>query len=164
MPFKYKILVVATPLIFVTDQLTKWVITETLAIGSRVPVIANFFDIVHFRNRGTAFGLFSNMHDGLRPFLFYGIAVVAVVVLVWYLRALPKTDRLSAIAIALVFGGIAGNITDRLRFGEVVDFLSFHLGDVTLFSVLLEWPAFNVADSAITIAMGLLVWSSFKKT
>jgi len=114
--------------------------------------------------------MFAQMDDGVRQFFFHIVAVVAVVVLAFFFARLSKEERLLPIAISLVFGGIAGNILDRIRFGAVTDFLSAHVRDVAIdWSVFgmrlhlpLNWPAFNVADSAITIAMFLFIISAFR--
>jgi signal peptidase II len=171
MATKYKILLITTPFVFVLDQLTKAMINAWLPIGTRIPVVAGFFDIVHFRNTGAAFGMFSGMHDSFRGPFFFVIAAVAVVLLGLLYRSLQDDECLMPLALSLVFGGIAGNILDRIRFGSVVDFLSVHIGDRVVqreflgrsFSMQLEWPAFNVADSAITIAMVLIVIAAFRR-
>ena len=172
MKIKYRILLITTPLVFVLDQLTKAAITAWLPIGTRIPVIPDFFDIVHFRNSGAAFGIFSGMHDDIRGPFFYGIAVAATILLAFLYRSLHERECLMPLALSLVFGGIAGNILDRIRFGSVVDFLSVHIGDRVMqgelfgrhFLVQLEWPAFNVADSAITVAMILILIAAFRGT
>ena len=162
MTFKVKQLLTITPVVLVLDQLTKWLVVEQLMIGERIPVISGFFDLVHFRNTGAAFGMFSGLASTYRVPFFYIIAVIAVVVLSLYFRSLGPDRRLESVALSLIFGGVAGNIVDRVRYGEVVDFLSFHLGQRMLFHIPLEWPAFNVADSAITVSMILLVISTLR--
>lgn len=169
MSFKYKTLFLITPIVIVLDQATKWLVNARMPIGERIPIISGYFDLVHFRNTGAAFGLFSNMNDAYRPFFFYGVAAIAVVVLVAYFRSLDRERRCETIAISLIVGGVVGNIIDRVRFGEVIDFLSFHLQHRVIHGRLfgkgiwipLEWPAFNVADSAITVAMVLLLGMTF---
>jgi len=168
---KYKILLAVTPAVFILDQVTKWLILTRLEIGERITVIPGLFDIVHFRNTGAAFGLFSSLSDGVRAPFFYIAAAIATVVLAFMYRAISDREVMMPVAISLVFGGIAGNVLDRLRFGEVVDFLSFHIDKRVLvgqafgrnFSLPLEWPAFNIADMAITTAMFLIVISAFLK-
>lgn len=167
MRLKYKILVLLTPIIFILDQLTKFLIVSELEIGERIQVIPNFFDIVHFRNTGAAFGMFAGMMPGFRVPFFYAMATVVTILLAFFYRSLGDREKLMPVAISLVFAGIAGNILDRFRMGSVVDFLSLHIGDHVLkfnlfgrhVSIALEWPAFNVADSAITVAMFLLLYS-----
>ncbi len=156
------------PLVVLLDWLSKWFILTHYELGSRVPVIAGFFDIVHFRNTGAAFGMLAQSGDSFRIPFFYGMAVVAAVLMIVFFRSLSANDRLMSFAVALVFGGMVGNMIDRVRFGNVVDFLSVHWRDSFAdFSVFgrrflfeLEWPAFNVADSAITIALLILIYSA----
>lgn len=169
---KYKTLFVIAPAVFILDQLTKLIIVLKLDIGDRIPVIPHFFDIVHFRNTGAAFGMFAKADADFRVPFFYIVAVAAAVILGFFYRSLGNRERLMSIAVSLVFGGIAGNILDRLRIGSVIDFLSFHIGnrviEFTSFGrplrIVLEWPAFNVADSAITFAMFMILYSAlFRK-
>ena len=169
---KYKILMTIAPLVFIADQVTKFFIVKHVPFGDRIPVISGFFDIVHFRNTGAAFGMFSSMSDSFRVPFFYIIAAVAVIFLIFYYRSLKDNHILMPVALSLVFGGIAGNIIDRIRLSSVVDFLSVHIGDQALkfslfgkaYDISLEWPAFNVADSAITIAMFIFIYIAlFKK-
>jgi len=165
MPSKYKLVIIVSAVIIALDQLTKWLILTYVPLYSTVPVIPGFFDIVHIRNTGAAFGMFANSDSPLREPFFYVVALIAVVVLISILRKLPNYVTLMSWVIALVFGGLVGNLVDRIRFGNVVDFLSFHWRDaVANWNVLgwhigfkWEWPSFNVADSAITIAMVLIV-------
>lgn len=172
MKIKYTILAVVAPLVLVIDQTTKLAIVTYVELGSRHPVISGFFDIVHFQNSGAAFGLFSGTHESFRVPFFYVIAAIAALLLSFFYRSLDGRERLMPVVLSLIFGGIAGNILDRIFLGSVVDFLSFHIGDAALdfhlpgrpIHMVLEWPAFNVADSAITIAVSILIYKSlFKK-
>lgn len=165
MSFKYKLLLLVSPAIVILDQITKWLILKYLPLYDSIPVIPGFFDIVHVRNTGAAFGMLASSDAGFREPFFYIVALVAVIVLICMLRKLLPQDKLMAWVVALVAGGLVGNLIDRLRFGNVVDFLSFHwrdaVADWNLFGYVIrfrwEWPSFNVADSAITVAMLLLV-------
>lgn len=170
MAFKYKALFIITPIVFVVDQLTKWLVMRLIPFGEQVPVIPGYFDLVFFTNTGAAFGLFSGMGQGGRQYFFYVVAVIAVAALATFYSRIKEKERMLPVAIALVFAGIAGNIVDRIRFGAVTDFLSFHIKDAVLsldlwglrMQVPLSWPAFNVADSAITVAMFLLLIAAFR--
>ena len=145
---KYLFLVtVAIPLI-VLDQATKLIIVRTMDLHTIIPVIRNFFDIVHARNQGAAFGILRDSSIRL-PFLI-SVSLLAVLVIVALFRKLRPDQKLSAWGLSLVLSGAVGNLIDRVRFGEVVDFLSVHWHEH-------YWPAFNVADSAICIGVGLLV-------
>lgn len=150
---KYKILCSLSSLVFVLDQLTKSFVLKTLAIGESIPVIQGFFDLVHVRNRGAAFGMFHLLKDGIRVPFFYGISFIAFFSLLYFFRQLRDKQLCYAAPMSLIMGGILGNLVDRVRFGDVIDFLSLHIHDKIFLGVLMEWPAFNVADSAITISM-----------
>ena len=136
---------------------------RSLAIGDVNPVISGFFDVVHFRNTGAAFGMLSSLSDTIRPLFFYFVAIVALFIIFYSLRKLSPDDCLHLWVLSLIAGGLFGNFTDRIRLGSVVDFLSFHWDNAQLWGVRLEWPAFNIADSAITIAMALMVIAAFRK-
>jgi len=144
---KYLLLAtIAIPLI-VLDQATKLIIVRTMELHTIIPMVRNFFDIVHARNQGAAFGVLRDSSIRL-PFLI-GVSLLAAVVIVIVFRKLRPDQKLSAWGLSLVLSGAVGNLIDRIRFGEVVDFLSVHWHEH-------YWPAFNVADSAICIGVGLL--------
>lgn len=146
------------------DQWSKAQIRASMPLSSRIELIPGYLDLVHITNRGAAFGFLSNAGEW-RNIFFYGIALLAFGGIAFYLTRVPAWDRLTQVALSLVLGGILGNITDRVRLNGVTDFVSIHLQnkviDTDFFGypihIPLEWPAFNVADSAITIAMVLLV-------
>jgi signal peptidase II len=133
--------------VLIVDQLSKlWILARFSAVGQFTQV-TDFFDIVLVANRGVSFGLFNN-GAALNAVVFSLLAAAIVAALVvWLIRA--KGYLLPA-AIGLVIGGAVGNVVDRLRLGAVVDFLDFHLGAW-------HWPAFNVADAAICIGVGLML-------
>ena len=163
MGFKLKMLFSVPLFIWISDQLTKYWVRAEIALGDHVQVIPNVFDIVHYRNRGAAFGMFAESGEW-RTYFFYGVSVIAFIGIIIYLLQLPEIERASITAFTLILGGVLGNVTDRFFFGEVTDFLSVHWGDKMVDTVFfgyplrfpLEWPAFNIADSAITIAMVIL--------
>jgi signal peptidase II len=135
-------------LVVVLDQLTKvWVVEAVQQRGGRFFEIADFFAVVLVWNRGVSFGMFNN--DAALNGVVFSLVAAAIVValLVWLWRA---ADALIVLATGLVIGGAVGNVADRLRLGAVVDFLDFHLGAW-------HWPAFNVADAAICVGVGLMV-------
>lgn len=147
---KLKIVALISPIIFALDHLTKWIIVKNIPVGNtKIVVWDNFFDIVHYRNTGAAFSLFADMNPAIREPFFYTLSLVAMVVLFYFLKQL--TTKILSIPLAMIFGGALGNITDRIFRGSVVDFLSFHWYDKA------AWPAFNVADSAITVGVVWLV-------
>jgi signal peptidase II len=134
------------------DQLSKYAITHSLTYGSSIEV-TSFFNLVLVHNRGAAFSFLSSA-SGWQRELFVAIAVVASVWVVWLLHKHPG-ETLFCLALSLVLGGAIGNVIDRILVGSVVDFLDFHAGGW-------HWPAFNVADSAITCGAVLLVWESVR--
>ncbi len=136
--------------VILLDQATKLVIVEALRVGQGIPVIPGFFDIVFVLNPGAAFGFLATLSEGVRSPFFILITVVAVSLIVFYHTRFLHADRLASVALALILGGAIGNLIDRLRYGMVVDFLDFHVSRY-------HWPAFNVADSAISIGVGLML-------
>lgn len=126
------------------DQVSKLAIVHSLRLHESVPVITGFFNLVHIRNRGMAFGLMN------RPgfdFAFYFLVIASLaavtIILLWLFR-LQKDDRWLTLGLSLILGGALGNLIDRLRLQEVIDFLDFFVGTY-------HWHTFNVADSAITV-------------
>jgi len=163
MKFKYICLITISPLVFVLDQLTKHLIMQRVEFGARIPVVSGFFDIVYFANTGAAFGFLSGASASWRQPFFYAVMAAALVFIAIYIYKLPAAERLVSVALSLIVGGIFGNGLDRVRFSQVTDFLSFHIGDKGVGGFYAEWPAFNVADSAITVAMVLLIISFIKE-
>jgi signal peptidase II len=171
---KYLPLIIITPDVIILDQLSKWFILTHLALGEKITVLTGFFDIVHVRNQGAAFGLLSEWNHPNRVWFFYLISAVALTILVsLYVKSRPDERRLH-IPLALILGGAIGNLMDRLVRGEVVDFLRFHWHNQTAeftllgkpFKILLVWPSFNVADIAITcgaIALAIVILFLDKK-
>ena len=137
----------------VLDLYTKHLIQRAFAFGEQLP-LTSFFDLVHYHNEGSAFG-FLNDAGGWQKWFFAAISVVAIVVMTYLIRK-HVTEKLFCWGLALVLGGAIGNLYDRVTLGYVVDFLNFHYQQH-------YWPAFNVADSAIVVGVGLLMLDSFKK-
>lgn len=138
--------------IIVLDQLTKLLILQYLPLHSSLEIIPGFFNLVHVRNPGGAFSIFAGANSALRQGLFMGLTVFIVIVLLFAYRKLRPEDRWTRTSYALIVGGALGNLVDRLRFGEVIDFLDCYVGAY-------HWPAFNAADSAITAGALMLVVS-----
>lgn len=162
MQFKYKCLLLISPLVLVLDQLTKFLVVKKIPFGSGFSVVAGFLDMVHFNNTGAAFGMLSGADPSLRVPFFYAISALALIAIAAYIYKMPSDERIMPFALSLVVGGIFGNGIDRIRHGAVTDFISVHIGDKVLLGMRLEWPAFNVADISITVAMFLLVISAFR--
>lgn len=115
------------------------------------PVIPGLFNLVYVLNPGAAFGFLADASAAFRYVFFTGITVVAAGLIVYYLVKTNPRNLILASSLTLIFGGAIGNLIDRIRFGSVVDFLDFYLGSA-------HWPAFNVADSAITVGAALMIW------
>ena len=135
------------------DQLTKWLIQQILAFGQSIRVLP-FFNLVLVYNPGAAFSFLSSA-AGWQRHLFVAIALAASVLIVYLLRKYAH-DRMFCFALSLILGGAIGNLIDRLLLGAVVDFLDVHAFGY-------HWPAFNLADSAITLGAGLLIWDSLRR-
>ena len=143
---KFKILLIVAPLVLILDQVTKYLVNANLAPYASVTLIENFFYLSHVRNPGGAFGVLSWMS----PNVFVVVSALAIGVVFIFFASLEKSQRLAAVALALILGGAVGNLVDRVRLGQVIDFIDIHWHS-------LKWPAFNVADSAITIGVLLLI-------
>jgi signal peptidase II len=120
-----------------------------LVLYQKVEVIHGFFNLVHVRNTGGAFGIFGGEKGGLGSLLFVVISLIAIGSILFLFVRLREDEKPLSLSLSLVLSGAIGNLIDRLRLGEVVDFLDFYL-----FSY--HWPAFNIADSAICLGIGLM--------
>jgi signal peptidase II len=148
--------VVLAVLVVIVDQLTKLWIMNNFALYEQQKIIPGFFNLVYVTNTGAAFGFLAGGKSWLRQVFFIGVAIVAMGVIVFAYGYLKKQGRLYVYALGLIAGGAIGNLIDRLRFGSVVDFLDFYLGSY-------HWPAFNAADSAITIGVGLFLLGTLQQ-
>ena len=142
------------------DLFTKQLILANFRLHESLPVIPNFFDLVYVRNYGAAFGLGNRTDSSLVPLLLSVGAVGVFIFVVIYSLKVAMTDRLLQTGLHLIMGGAIGNLIDRFRFGYVVDFLDFY---VVVGGIERHWPAFNVADSAIVVGIGLLMLDMFRK-
>ena len=138
-------------LVVLADQATKALVLSRFALGERLE-LAPFFNLVFVYNPGAAFSFLSEAGGWQKPLL-VGFAVVAAAIVSVLIVRRPD-ERLLCTGLALILGGALGNVIDRLRFGQVVDFLDFHAAGW-------HWPAFNVADSAITVGAVLLILEGF---
>ena len=147
---------ILSAVIILLDLWTKQLVLRSIELHEAVPVIPNFFQLVHVRNTGAAFGLGANASSKLVPILLNVGAIAVFCVVVVYAFRTAVTDRLLQTGLHLILGGAIGNLIDRFRFGYVVDFLDVYVGTH-------HWPAFNVADSAICIGIALLFFDMRKK-
>jgi signal peptidase II len=150
-PLKTKLFVPVFALTLAIDQWTKAWILARFAYGEEQTIIPGFFNLTHVRNPGGAFSFLATLPDSFRQVFFLGTGLLAIVLLLVFLRRIDGRDRIAATAIGGVLGGAIGNLLDRVRYGEVVDFLDFRLigGYV--------WPTFNMADCWIVIGVALLM-------
>lgn len=132
-------------LIYVADQVTKALVVANLAYGERIPVIGDTVQLWHLRNTGAAFSLLPGA-----VWLFIPITILALGMVAYFHRQFRNRGPWIHVILGAILAGSLGNLTDRVRWGYVVDFVSVGIGD-------LRWPAFNVADPAVVIGIGLLV-------
>lgn len=150
---KYVLVFSVALVIVIADQLTKiWVDTD-MRLYQSIPIIDGFFSLTYVRNTGAAFSMFADMSETYRIPFFSVVAVVAVSAILYFVHSTPRSQKLVLVACGFVLGGALGNLIDRVVYGSVIDFLDVYWGDW-------HWPAFNVADSFISIGVGLLLLSS----
>jgi len=143
--------VVVLSLIVILDRVTKLWALETLSGRGPIPVIDGFFNLVLVRNPGAAFGIFPRQAG-----IFIALSLLIIAGVLIYYRRTASPGLTLRIAVGLVVGGAVGNLIDRILYSSVVDFLDFYLGAG-------HWPAFNVADSAICVGVGLIVLLSLRR-
>lgn len=130
--------------VIIFDQWTKYLVIENMAIGESIPIIDNLIYLTSHRNPGAAWGILAG-----QMWFFYIITVIVIGIIIYYMETYSKGHRLLGLSLALVLGGAIGNLIDRVRFQEVVDFV-----DVYIFSY--DYPIFNVADSSLVIGVILI--------
>ncbi len=135
-------------LIVLLDQLTKFLIKQNFQLNESIPIINKIFHLTYITNTGSAFGLFKGLNS-----IFMIFSIVVIIGVFYYLRKkIKNNEKLLQISVGLLLGGTIGNLIDRLLYGAVIDFLDFRI-----------WPVFNIADSAVTISVILLVILLWKK-
>src|SRR5213082_1842780 len=137
--------------VLLLDRYTKWLVARDVSLHDSITVIKRVFYITHVENRGAAFGLFADSPSEWKIGLLVLFSIVALVIVSALLWRNSHSMSTTGVGLALILGGALGNLWDRLVSGRVVDFLLFYVGQY-------QWPAFNVADSAIVIGAGLLVF------
>jgi signal peptidase II len=137
-------------LVVLLDRVTKWIVAKEISLQDGIPVIPGFFRLTRVENRGAAFGLFADSPTQWKIAILVLFSIVALVIVSALLWRNSHVMTTTGIGLALILGGAVGNLWDRLLSGRVVDFLLFYIGRY-------QWPAFNVADSAIVCGAGLLV-------
>lgn len=135
----------------IIDQVTKALVLHRIPLRKSITVIPGFFDITHVYNPGGAFGFLARHNSPLTHWLFLAAVFFALGLLIYFFHRTPKSAPFFALALSLIFGGAIGNLIDRLRIGKVVDFLDVYVGAY-------HWPTFNIADSAVTIGVGIFIF------
>lgn len=141
--------------ILALDQLTKRAVADWLPHGGSYPVVDGFFNLVHARNTGIAFSLFADSAPWVRNFALPAASLAAVALILTMVLRSGQSGFLTRSALSMILAGAAGNLADRWTQGYVTDFLDFYVGN-------LHWPSFNVADSAITVGVALMLAESFR--
>jgi signal peptidase II len=149
---KFLILLLLTPVLLIVDQLTKLYIDRTMKLYQSIPVIDGLFSITYLRNKGAAFSFLADASWRL-PF-FILVSFIAVAAILFAFNKLRDDQHLAVFSLTMILSGAVGNLIDRLRLGEVIDFLDVYWKSH-------HWPAFNVADSAICVGVALLALDMF---
>ncbi|MCX5721391.1 MAG: signal peptidase II [Nitrospirae bacterium] len=148
--FRYAFLALLAGTIIVIDQVTKLSIMQSMRLHESIPIVQDFFSLTYIRNPGAAFGLLAGSSNAFRMVFFGVTSLIALALLGTILFRLPEKDWVGQLSISGVLGGAIGNLIDRLRYGEVIDFLDVYVNSY-------HWPAFNVADSAISVGVVFLI-------
>ena len=153
---KYMRLAIITLLVVAADQITKYMVLESMPLFQSIPVIPGLFNLTHIHNPGGAFGFLSGQSSHLQRLIFLLASSLAIGLILYFYMKTPQSFRFLSIGLALVFSGAIGNLIDRIRMGKVVDFLDFYVGNF-------HWPAFNIADSAVSVGMFIFLYHLFFK-
>jgi signal peptidase II len=146
----------AAGLAFLLDQASKDLVIHTLKLGQSVPLAGNWLELTYVQNPGAAFGFLASARSFWRVPFFILVTVAATLLVYAYQRFLPPEKKLDRLALGLIWGGAMGNFMDRLLVGRVIDFIDVGYGQY-------RWPVFNLADSCITLGLGLLILGHFFK-
>jgi signal peptidase II len=148
---KVKLVFLLVVAIVALDQASKAIVDRTMPLYHSIPVIDSIFSLTYIRNTGAAFGVLARSGELFRRTFLIGFSIAAIGFIVLMLRRLPQDEKLLTAALGFILGGAIGNLIDRLLYGEVIDFLDFYWADH-------HWPAFNVADSFITIGVVVILF------
>ena len=141
--------------VILLDQVTKILVDNSMRLYSRESIIPGILDLYYIRNTGAAFGFLAGSQSALRIPFFIGVSVIAIGIIFYLFHKMGENELMVPLSLSLVLGGAIGNLADRIRLGEVIDFIFFHYKRFA-------WPAFNVADIAITVGVFLLIiWMFF---
>ena len=152
---KYLTLFLISNVLILVDQYSKFLVTLHLPLYASRKVIEGFFYLTHVRNPGVAFGLFAGVESEYKAWIFVFISSIAIIAILFIYHHTPNEHRMVRTGLILIFSGAIGNVIDRIVYKEVIDFLD-------VFYKSYHFPAFNVADSCITIGVGLMVLDLFQ--
>jgi len=147
---RYLALFLASNILIILDQYTKLLVSTHIPQNHFKMVIDGFLAITHIRNPGVAFGLFAEGPSQLKTVLFVGFSIVAIIAILIFFHQTPPERKMVQVGLILIFSGAIGNLIDRILYQEVIDFLDFFVGSY-------HWPAFNIADSCITVGVILML-------
>jgi signal peptidase II len=147
---KYIRFFIVAAVVAIIDQISKTLVLAKMPLYKTIPIVKGFFSLTHVHNPGGAFGFLAQNGSPWRHWTFLGAAVLALGLILYFHHQTPRTHPYLALGLSLIFGGAIGNLIDRVRFGEVVDFLDFYVASH-------HWPTFNVADSAVSVGVGIFI-------
>ena len=147
---KYILFLTIAAFVVIIDQLTKAFVSSAMSLYESIVVVGSFFNITYIRNPGAAFGFLATAGPAFRSVFFLSIPVAAILLILYYLSRSMRNELLLIFSLSLILGGASGNLIDRIRYGEVVDFLDVYIASY-------HWPIFNVADASISLGAALLV-------
>jgi len=153
---KYRLASIISSVVFILDQVTKILVHNLMHLHQSIEIVPNFIHLTYIRNTGAAFGFLSGNRSTLRVVFFLIVSAIAIGCIAYLFKNIHPNRKVQTASLSLILGGAVGNLIDRLRLGEVIDFIDFHWYD-------LHWPAFNVADAAITIGVILLFMQMIRK-
>ena len=149
---KYRVFILTATISLLLDQWSKIYIDNHFELSQSKRIITNFFHLTYVRNPGAAFGILAE--NAIRVPFFITVSAIAILAILWYVRRISSEKQWQVFALGLIFSGASGNLIDRIRFGEVIDFLDVHWYNY-------HWPAFNIADSAICVGVGIMLVCSW---
>jgi signal peptidase II len=140
--------------IVLTDQITKAIVLRSMRLGQSIPLVPGYLDLTFVLNPGAAFSFLATLPDNIRNPFFILVSIAAAVLIIVYRTRYLRQNPLASVSLGLILGGAVGNLIDRVRYGVVVDFIDVHVHQY-------HWPVFNVADSAISVGVTLLLIEMF---
>ncbi|MGD0624641.1 MAG: signal peptidase II [Thermodesulfobacteriota bacterium] len=153
---KYRLALIIGLTVLILDQITKALVHNLMHLHQSIEIVPNFVHLTYLRNTGAAFGFLAGDRSALKTVFFLLVSGVAIGCIFYLLRNLRPGRNAETLSLSFILGGAVGNLIDRLRMGEVIDFMDLHWHHV-------HWPAFNVADSAITVGVILLLFQMIRK-